>query len=277
MSEILTHLINYAQNHTFIQAVGTEGSVNDTATGSDSWQDIDVTYFVADPTAFDFTTWVTEFGQPSICQHTEHSNLFGTHSNQWRIFLVQFVNSTRIDLKIAPMADLSSYLKNDSLNTIVWAQDPALTSRPTDDHSHRQFAPTQAAFNAVLNEFYWCVGNVAKGLARKQFLYASEMNAQHVRPQLLQMLVWTVACDHPEGFNPGVYDKYLEPELTKEVRVRLQQTYRQENLKKLRHSTLIEAALMIWAQQQVIQKTNLALPSYLATRMRQLDDWINRL
>lgn len=277
MSAELASLINYAQNHPFIQAVGTEGATNDAHAVADDWQDTDITYFTATPEQFDLTDWLGTVGRPTMYQHEENTNLFGTHSNQWQTYLVQFSDNSRIDLKLAPVADIPTYLANDSLNTLQWARDRDIQPRPTDDHTHRLVAPTQDDFNATLNEFYWCLGNVAKGVARHQFLYTNEMNNQHVRPQLLRMLAWSVACDHPAGFNPGAYDKYLLTELPKGTRLRLSQTYRTENLKKLQHSILLEAALMLWAQQQVLQKTDLYLPSYLADRLRQLDDWLNRL
>ncbi|KJW13784.1 aminoglycoside 6-adenylyltransferase [Levilactobacillus spicheri] len=277
MTDDLTTILKYAQNHDFIQAVGTEGSTNDAHAIDDSWQDLDVTYFVSDADPFNFYDWAQGLGVPTIYQHSSHLNLFHTPSSDWQTYLVQFANNARVDLKIAPIGDITAYLANDSLNKIIWSRDAAFPERATDDHTHRQNAPTQEQFNAVLNEFYWCIGNVGKGLARGQFLYANEMNNQHVRPQLLQLLTWSVASGRPEGFNPGAYDKYLLEALPKNIVVKLARTYRTDSLKHLKSCVMIEGTLTIWAQQQIVQKTHLAIPQYLSNRLRQLDDWINRL
>lgn len=278
MATTLTQLLNYAQNHAFIQAVGTEGSTNDASVPDDQWQDTDVTFFTNDVTQFDFADWTAVFGQPTIVRQEEPANPYIKETADWRIFLTQFADSSRIDLKIAPVTAIAAYLANDSLNTIVWSRDGSFQPRETSDASARLYAPTQAAFDAMLNTFYWHIGNVAKGLGRDKFLYAVEINNQLVRPQLLQGLAWVVASARgKDGFNPGPKFQNLADHLPKDVYVRLQQTYRQENVKKLRHSALLEASLMIWTQQRMVQYAGLRLPDYLANRIRQLDDWINRI
>ncbi|WP_318764902.1 aminoglycoside 6-adenylyltransferase [Lactiplantibacillus carotarum] len=274
MERSLQGLIAYAQQQPWVTMVGTEGSANNDQTGADAWQDLDVTYFTADVAAFDFEDWCQAFGQPVMYQHTEQTNLFEATSNAWRIFLVQFAGFDRVDLKIAPIADLQTYLWADRLNTINWSREGEVAGQITDDHRHWVGIPTQTAVAAALNEFYWCAGNVVKALSRGQLLAANEMNNQNVRPELLRLLAWSVAATQTGQFNPGAGYRYLGARLPVVIQQQLRTSYQQHTLAASRQSLLSELMTMQWVQTQLVTTLGIQIPAYVTPRRQQLKQWL---
>lgn len=63
--------------------------------------------------------------------------------------------------------------------------------RVTNAQSHFVPLPDQAEFQAHVQEFYWCAGNMVKGLARQNLVYANEQLNRFVRPELFVLLAAT--------------------------------------------------------------------------------------
>ncbi|HIY91835.1 aminoglycoside 6-adenylyltransferase [Companilactobacillus sp. HBUAS56275] len=271
----LIHLKTYAQNHTFITAMGFEGSLNNPHIPADDWQDIDVTYFTTDVTQFNFNDWCQSFGHPVMVQHN-HDDLWGT-GHIWNIYLVQFDGYRRIDLKIAPETDIPDYLTCDVLNILVWDRNHDLTPQHPSDRDHLLPMPFDELFSDSLNEFYWCLGNVVKALARQNLIAANEMNNQHVRPELLKNLAWVVGGQHHGTYNPGANYRYLASELPSEVQQSLADSYQQGSLKEALQSVNIEMDLMTWCTPLNIKTFHLSLPDFVPERRAQLMDWISKL
>lgn len=270
----LDEVIAYGQQQPWIEVIGTEGSRNDQQAPTDIWQDLDLTYFATDPAKFDFDDWCQHIGQPVMTQLIPNTNLFGATMNTWQVYLVQLAGFERIDLKVAPVTELTTYLATDSLNTVAWSRDVTKVMRATDDHSHWVGLPSQADFDADLNEFYWCAGNVIKALARQQLIAANEMNNQHVRPKLLKLLAWQVGLQTAGQYNPGAGYRFLASSLPTGIRQQLAASYQQGSLATSRQSLRAELMAIQWAQSQLVAELGLTLPAYVTPRRQQLKQWL---
>jgi aminoglycoside 6-adenylyltransferase len=91
------------------------------------------------------------------------------------------------------------------------------TRPPTNEGDYLPKKPTAKAFNDCCNEFWWVCPYVAKGLWRREIIYARYMLDEIVRAQLMKMLQWYIGMHADFALNPGKYGKYyqryLEPDL----------------------------------------------------------------
>jgi hypothetical protein len=235
----LAQILAYAAADANVLAVGTEGSANDDTVPADKWTDLDVTLFAADPAATDGMAVLRQIGEPVIVQHLEQTGLFDDNAF-WRIWLTRFTGTKRVDLKIVAADAEAAYLAGDSLNAIVWRRGVgAVQPRATSAATHAVPLPTQIEFADVVNELYWCAGNVVKGIGRANLLYANEQLNQHVRPQLLQLLAWRETMRQGGHFDAGVSGKFTWQALTRSERQELAATYDQADLMALRRSVVL--------------------------------------
>lgn len=275
MSTILEKFIIYAQTHDFIQQVGQEGSANNPQVQPDDWQDYDLTYFCTDITAFSFADWSQQFGEPVIYQHFNQNDLFGQSSLPWRTYLVRFSGKLRIDLKIAPVADREAYLAAESLNTIIWDRAQKIKRRHTSDRTFWLTAPTPKDFANCLNNFYWCAGNVVKGLARQNLLYANEMMRATCQEELLKLLNWQVLLQKQQPYNPGAFNKFLPQYLSAKQQQKLAQTYRQDSLAATGKALNTAIQLVSQAAEELVQsQDNLSLPTEVPRAKAQIQAWL---
>ncbi|MFB9768850.1 aminoglycoside 6-adenylyltransferase [Lactiplantibacillus modestisalitolerans] len=271
---LVTQLMEYGRAQSWVRAIGTEGSRNDPQARSDAWQDIDMTYFTTDVTQFDFEDWCQTFGKPLMCQHLVGQNLFNSEGHQWDVHLVQLGGLARIDLKIAPISVMRTYLAADSLNTINWSRNSVALTRQPDNHTHWVGTPDQAQFDAALNEFYWCAGNVVKCLARRQVMAANEINNRNVRPELLRLLAWNAAIPLKGRFDPGSEYRYLGARLPRVIQRQIMATYQQGDLVASRQSLQTELMAIQWCQTQLVDALDLTLPDFVVPSRRQLRQWL---
>ncbi len=278
LTSILDKLINYANDQPLIMAVGTEGSLNNDKLTTDPWTDFDITYFATQIKPFHFKAWAANFGTPVIWQHLKNRHLFGQATQPWDTYLVRFEGRLRIDLKLAPLVDLPTYLRADSLNTIIWYRDRMVTQRQTSAKTHFIGIPSQAAFENTLNAFYWDAGNVVKGLARRNLIYANEINNRSVRPQLLKILAWQVSAKRKGQFDVGDHYKFLPRALSAHQYQILSESYNQVTLAATKSGLLTEINMMKVARETLQASVKgLRLPDYVFQAETQLLNWLNEL
>ena len=63
----------------------------------------------------------------------------------------------------------------------------------SNDSMYNVAKPTAEQFAGCCNEFYWCMNNVAKGIARRQLPYAMWMYNSVVHPMLIKLLSYRAA------------------------------------------------------------------------------------
>jgi aminoglycoside 6-adenylyltransferase len=88
---------------------------------------------------------------------------------------------------------------------------------PPSDEDYHVKKPTEAQYKGCCNEFWWCLNNVAKGLARDQLAYTMWMYNVIVRDMLVQMIDWYIGINSDFSVSVGMhgkyYRKYLPPKL----------------------------------------------------------------
>ena len=270
----LAEFIDLAKNNSNIIAIGTEGASNNTAATHDVWTDLDITVFAADPDQEDGQAWIRHFGQPTIVQQLDDQGLFGD-TGHWTSFLTRYAGTKRIDFKLAPAADINAYLAGDTLNTLIWTrQDGKVAPRLTSGESHNLTLPNQKKFDAHVNQLYWIAGNVVKGLARRNLVYANEQFNQELRPELLYLMALQEASQLPNGFDPGANYKYLPAVLSNQRRGQLANTYNQSTLV----DTLAALRTAINLAEIYIRNDAAALklevPDFVTRAVTQLTQWL---
>ena len=77
--------------------------------------------------------------------------------------------------------------------------------------------PSEEFYHDCCNEFWWVTTYVAKGLARREILYAQDHLNQIVRPMLLKMLSWRVGIETDFSLSVGKNYKYIEQYLDEDI------------------------------------------------------------
>lgn len=261
-----------------VLAVGIEGSLNNPQTTADKWTDTDITLFVHSPEQEDGEWWIRQFGKPIIVQRLHSDQLFGPSTSTWKIWLTRCAGTKRIDLKIASVKDIDNYLNADTLNAIVWRRGLGkLSLTKTTATSHFVKIPTEDQFNDHVTEFYWCAGNVVKGLARNNLIYANEQLNQIVRPELLKMWAYYLTILKAGQFDAGVSSKFVWKELSLSERNKLASTYHQTTIEETSHS--LEILLISYREliEKVTSKLMIQIPNFVLSAQQQLMNWLDNL
>jgi len=200
-----------------IRAVLLVGSRANPAVPKDIYQDYDIIYFVDDITPFyNNHAWVVErFGKPLIMQMPETMR-YPEGDGSFNYMMI-FPDGTRIDLDF----QFSKYVDNGEPAVVLLDKDdgngflPVLPA-PSDKLWHIK-PPSPLYYYSCCNNFWWCLNNVAKGIARDELPYVMYMLNNVVRAELNDMIDYYVGTQH--GFNISTgkggkyYKKYLPPEL----------------------------------------------------------------
>lgn len=139
---------------------------------------------------------------------------------------MQFADGNRIDLTVQTVEFAKENILTDSLCEIVLDKDGCLPEiDESSDRTHWVKKPDEKLFGCECNEFWWCLGNVAKGLWRKEVTYALDMLNFIVRKQLEKMLGWKVGVLTDWSVSAGKSGKYLHRWLEKDEWERYISTY----------------------------------------------------
>jgi len=225
--EMLDLIVGTAEGDERIRAVIMNGSRANPNAPRDMFQDFDIVYVVTDVAPFrDDIQWVKRFGEIMIMQMPD-AMLDPPPSPGDRdrfTYLMQFADGNRIDLGLYPVARVHEL--QDSLSLLLLDKDGLIEPlAPPSESDYLPRPPTSKEFADCCNEFWWVCPYVAKGLWRKEIVYAKYMLDQVIRVELLKMLTWYVGVKSQFLRNPGSFgkhfDKFLEPELW----TLLQETY----------------------------------------------------
>jgi len=215
--EVINLILNVAKDDERIRAVLLVGSRANPEVPKDIYQDYDITYFVEDITPFyNNPTWVEErFGKPLIMQMPEAMRYpIGDGSFN---YMMIFPDGVRIDLTF----EFKKYIDDGEPAVILLDKDngrgflpPKLV--PNDKYWHIK-PPSSLFFYSCCNNFWWCLNNVAKGIARDELPYVMNMLNNVVRLELHDMINWYIGTLHEFNLSTGkdgkYFKKYLPPEL----------------------------------------------------------------
>jgi aminoglycoside 6-adenylyltransferase len=216
--EMLDLILNTAQNDDRVRAVVMNGSRVNPNAPKDFFQDYDVVYLVTEKESFWADPgWIKVFGKLMILQLPDEMSDPPPGDRDFYGYLMQFTDGNRIDLSLL-CVDRLDKIKGDSLTLTLLDKDGILPKfPPPTDSDYLPEPPTAKAFFDCTNEFWWVSPYAAKGLWRREIIYAKLMQDEYVREQLVKMLCWYIGMHTGFAISVGkmgkYFEKYLEPEL----------------------------------------------------------------
>ena len=209
--ELLQLILDTARDDARVRAVMLTGSRANPNAVKDVFQDFDIVYYVTEVASFTADhAWIDRFGERMILQMPKTMGDPPPEKNDDFIYLIQLMDRNRIDLNLSPVAKIGTE-PLDSQSILLLDKDNLFQPLPPpSDRDYWPQAPSAKNFADCCNEFWWVSLYVAKGLARREILYAKDMMDQVVRPQLLKMLTWQAGIQTDFSRSIGKAGKYLE-------------------------------------------------------------------
>ena len=215
--EVMDLILDVACADDRIRAVLLVGSRANPAVPKDIYQDYDITYFAEDITPYyNNPAWIEEhFGKPLIMQMPEVMR--DPDGDGHFTYLMIFNDGIRIDLSF----EFTRYIDDGEPAVVLLDKDngkgflPVLPV-PSDKFWHIE-PPSPLYYYSCCNNFWWCLNNVAKGIARDELPYVMHMLNNEVRTELHDMINYYIGTRHgfnlSTGKNGKYFKKYLSPEL----------------------------------------------------------------
>ena len=221
-TEMMNLILDFVSKDDNIRGAYLNGSRANPKVIKDEYQDYDVVFACLEIGSYQKDhSWIDHFGKVAIIQEPDKTetqveqSLIKTDSVT---FLILYQDDIRTDLTFKTMKAALADYGTDSATVLLADKDQCFKplDPPSDKDYHIQ-KPSPFMVNSAINEFYWCLQNVAKGLARDQVPYALWMMNEPIRHMLDRMIQWKIAKDHSYAVSTGSHGKtfkrYLSPQL----------------------------------------------------------------
>jgi aminoglycoside 6-adenylyltransferase len=150
--------------------------------------------------------------------------------SQQYAWLMLFKDGNRIDLTLVSEKESIRHIMSDKLTVVLLDKDHRFPTLPEpSDEDYHVKRPSQVEFSACTNEFWWCLNNVGKGIARDEIPYALAMYNEVVHPMLTRMADWWIGTNTEFTVNPGKYGKFYKHFLPAERYAQMLRTYCDSN------------------------------------------------
>ena len=215
--EIFDLILEVSKQDERIRAVVLSGSRANPAALKDKYQDYDITFYVTDIQPFYYKgDWVIEkLGKPLIMQMPEAMR-YPVGDGHF-VYMMIYPDGSRIDLTF----EYRKYVDNGEPAVVLLDKDagngfiPPLP--PPSDAVWRIKPPSLLFYTSCCNNFWWCLNNVAKGIARDELPYVMYMLNEIVRSELHEMINWYIGVTHGFYISTGkggkYFKRYLPPSL----------------------------------------------------------------
>ena len=242
-----------------VKAVAMSGSRTNQNAPKDEFQDYDVVYVVDDfDNLMSDLSWLDYFGKRIIEQE-----VVLVHR---RLYLMLFKDGNRIDLAICPKEHIKEWVDSEAGFTVL--EDPEHLFEPYSQNLERYWTSpaTETNFVKSCNEFWWVSAYVAKGICRKQVIYATDHLYGICQQEFLKILAWQVAS------NRGVVDigknyKYLFNYLPTEKEKEFSDLLDFSSIDKITQSLLATMQLFHREAQRLAQKLEFHYDKEVAEKM----------
>lgn len=207
--EMFDLILGAAEKDERVRAVVLNGSRADRNAPNDIYQDYDIVYVVKSLDSFIADhSWIDVFGERLILQMPEAMRCpSGKGHFSWMMLLA---DGNRIDLTLVPIQK-PELIGNDSLSIALLDKDGVLPQfPPASDRDYLIGPPSELFFLSCCNNFWWCLQNVAKGLARNELPYAMLMYHNVVRIELHDMINWYISIKSDFSVSAGKMGKYYK-------------------------------------------------------------------
>src|SRR5699024_4724207 len=262
--EMMQLILSFARAEERIKVVGMEGSRTNKEIKKDGFQDYDITYIVTDMAPFvDHEEWLDIFGERIFMQKPEAMTLYPPELGNWFSYLMLFEDGNRMDLTVVPLNELDLYLSSESSLEILLDKDGLVEENPKSSFvSYLIEKPTAQKFDDCCNEFWWISTYVAKGIYRKQFLFAAEHLNQNLRTELYRMIEWQIGFEYEFSISVGKNYKYLEKYVDENLWKQIMATYEMGSYEEIWEVLKIIYSLFRESSMEVAKKLEVSYPVY---------------
>ena len=223
--EMMKLILDTARLDQRILAAYLKGSRTNPHAPPDRYRDFDVMYVVRETASMvEHPQWLEVFGRVILKQEQDdpfgYGERFGLRGNydQSYSWLLLFEDGTRIDVGIETLQTFEKGTNRNKLFLPLLDKTGCLPCLPppTDEDFYIQ-PPTASRYRGCCNEFFWCLCDVAKGIARDELPFAMTTYNTLVRNMLEKMLEWYVGTDLGCSLSCGKLNKYFKRYLPPEL------------------------------------------------------------
>lgn len=207
--KILEKIIKIAKEDDRIRAAYIEGSRANKRVKADEYQDYDIGFVVEDTTPFiNDERFIKDLGQVSYMQYPDRSPFLESDHKKSYGRLMQFKEGHRIDLAVKTK---EAAFESMDMYKILVDKDQIFNHKIQDsDHMFWQEKPSQAEYSATLNEYWWCLNNIGKGIERNELPYVMDMLDTVLRPMVIRLFAYFVGAQNDFKVSIGKSGKYLK-------------------------------------------------------------------
>ncbi|MFF2886152.1 aminoglycoside 6-adenylyltransferase [Paenibacillus sp. NPDC057967] len=225
--EMMSLVLGMAEKDERVRAVTLEGSRTNPNVPKDLFRDYDISFHVTNMQSYiDQHAWVDAFGERIIMQMPEAMAMFPPDLGNRFSYLMLFKDGNRIDMTLIPVEEKDDYVKEDKLMQVLLDKDGLFPNvPPSTDVDYWVTRPSADFYADCFNEFWWVATYVAKGLWRKEMLYAQDHLNNLMRPMLLKMLEWQAGIRTDFTLSVGKNGKFLDRYIPEESWKKLMATY----------------------------------------------------
>ncbi|MBW8351574.1 aminoglycoside 6-adenylyltransferase [Bacillus sp. IITD106] len=267
--------MNFALHCEKIRLFTLEGSLTNKNIPKDEFQDYDFSYFVTDIEFFKKSDeWLDYFGKRIMMQKPEAMELFPAELGNWFSYLMIFEDGTKMDLTLIPLDEYEDYFQNsDGLVEVLLDKDN-LIKEPViaSDQKYRIQKPSNQSFDDCCNEFWFTATYVAKGLARKEILFAIDIMNGYFRPNLLTMLRWKIGIETNFSLSIGKSDKFLKKYVSDSTWSTLLSTYDMGSYEKMWDALYTSFELFRETSLHIAETLGYTYPDYDEKVSRYVDE-----
>lgn len=227
--EMMSLILNKAMDERIL-LVTQEGSRN--TSSYDQFSDYDITYFTNDIESFD-DDFVEDFGDLMILQKPEAMDCL----KNAKTYLMMFQDGNRIDLKIAPLIDLQTYLQEENV-TVLLDKKGLCDKKIYVNHTYEVQMLNHEEAYACLNEFYWIALYVLKGIMRNDLHYANYFFSHICMEECLKMMSFDIQLYHEEKIKMGKCYKRIYDYIPEEDRLLIKKWFHSANQKEMSEALL---------------------------------------
>lgn len=215
-AEVLTKFVAWADAHSEVRALLLTSSRSRPGGPVDTLSDYDFILAVTDRFRVDWEeAWLSYYGEPMV-RWGDEGEVFGLTTHFRSVIYQDYV---KVDFTIWPNALLGEVAVNPALPEeldegyrVLLDKDGATAAWKSP--THKAFIPTQptqAEYQALVEEFWWVATYIAKSLWRNELVFARWVLTADLRDGALRrVLEWRIEIDHDWSVRPGVHGRGLK-------------------------------------------------------------------
>lgn len=181
------------------------------------------------------TSWINRFGKVVLKQEQDdafgYGERFGLQKNYDKSYswLLLFADGNRIDIGVETLSAMKSGINRNRLSIALVDKQNCLPQMSPTDADFYVKKPSEKQFRGCCNEFYWCLCDVAKGIARDELPFAMTTYNTLVRDMLEIMLDWYIGTYTDYSVSVGKLNKYFKKYLPADFYEQYVETYTDSN------------------------------------------------